>query len=196
MTLKRLTVIIVTCLMAFYLPLATGALLSDSLTDTDQYAAVLISNHAIYGNDYWASPIAFLGSYPVWTYYFNSRGMKIKYFFWATMQDFKKVLTDDRYQSIVLIGHGSYNEWRASDGFIDNFSIRAMRGQFKKKKGEWFQLTCPAQSFSTTQLGELIMANDNVYYYNGHKADSYDFVLDALTAFWNIKNEAKKRTNK
>lgn len=193
LSLKRLIVIILVCLIAFYTPLAITAFIYNLMTNTNEYAAIMISNHAIKGNDYWAPPLAFLGSYPMWTFYFNSKGLKTDYFFGATRQDFIDVLKDEKYQSIVLVGHGSYNSWRAADGFIDNYDIKAMKGQFKKKNGEWFQLTCPARNFSKIQLGELVMAHGRSYYYSGQEVDSYDFVLDALTAFWHIKAETRER---
>jgi hypothetical protein len=38
-------------------------------------------------------------------------------------------------------------------------------------------------------MGELVMANKNVYYYGG-SAGTFDFVLDALTAFRHIKKSS------
>ncbi len=193
MTLKQLAKIICTYLMVIYIPLAMTALISDLMTDTKSYAAIMLSAHAISDYDPWAPPFAFLGSYPAWTFYFNSKGLKTDYFFGATTQDFLEVLKNEKYQSIVLVGHGSYNSWRATDGHIDNDTIRAMNGQFNKKRGEWFQLTCPTEDFSPVHLGELVMAHGTAYFYNGDGANSYDFVMDALTPFWNLKAQTKKR---
>jgi hypothetical protein len=193
MSLKRLGAIICTCLMAVYVPLAITAFISDLMTNSDEYAAIMISAHAATNYDYWAPPMAFLGSYPAWTLYFNSKGLRTDYFFAATKQDFLNVLEDERYQSIVLVGHGTYNSWRATDGNIDNHTIKAMDGRFKKKRGEWFQLTCPVQDYSPVQLGQLVMAHGRSYYYNGQGVNTYDLVMDALTAFWHIKAETRER---
>ncbi len=193
MSLKRLAVIVFTYLMAVYVPLAITAFLSDLMTNSDEYSAIMLSAHAATDHDYWAPPLAFLGSYPAWTLYFNSKGLKTDYFFAATTQDFLDVLQNEKYQSIVLVGHGSYNSWRATDDIIDNDTIKAMKGRFKKKRGEWFQLTCPAEGFSPVQLGELVMEHGRSYYYSGQEVNTYDFVMDALTAFWHIKRETRKR---
>jgi hypothetical protein len=152
--------------MAVYVPLAITAFISDFTTNSDEYAAIMLSAHAATDYDYWAPPMAFLGSYPAWTLYFNSKGLKTDYFFAATTQDFLNVLKNDKYQSIVLVGHGSYNSWRATDGHIDNHTIKAIDGRFKKKGGEWFQLTCPVQDYAPVQLGQLVMSHGKSYYSN------------------------------
>ncbi len=182
----------IACLMALYVPIAMSAFVSDLRTNTDQYAAVLLSAHAFSNHDHWAPPLAFLGSYPAWTFYFNSRGLKTDYIFSATKQDFLDVLGDDKYQSIVLVGHGSYNLWRATDDEIANDDIEQMQGAFKKKRGEWFQLSCASEDYSPIQLGELVMAHGKSYCYNGDTGMLY-FVIDALTAFRLIKGQTEKR---
>jgi hypothetical protein len=101
-SLKRLGASICTCLIAVYVPFATAAFISDSMTNTDEYAAIMLSAHAVTDYDYWAPPLAFLGSYPAWTLYFNSKGLKTDYIFAATTQDFLNVLENEKYQSIVL----------------------------------------------------------------------------------------------
>jgi hypothetical protein len=104
--------------MAVYVPFAIAAFISDVMTSSDEYAAIMLSAHAVTDYDYWAPPLAFLGSYPAWTLYFNSKGLRTDYFFAATTQDFQNVLENEKYQSIVLVGHGSYNSWRATDRAI------------------------------------------------------------------------------
>jgi hypothetical protein len=180
--IKYLSIIIA----VVYLPVATVAYVSNLFAKTDKYAAILLSAHAFSDHDYWAPPIAFLGSYPAWTLYFNSRGEKSDYFFSATKQDFMDVLTDSKYQSIVFVGHGSRNSWRATDNQITNYDIDKMKGKFQLKHGEWIQLSCAEPDYSPIHMGELVMANNNVYYYSG-SAGTFDFVLDALTAFRHIK---------
>ena len=103
------------CLLVIYIPLAAMAWVSDWRTSNDQYAAILLSADAFTGHDHWLPPLAFLGSYPAWTFYFNSSGLKTDYIFSATVDDFSKVLCSDKYQSIVLVGHGSRSHWKATD---------------------------------------------------------------------------------
>jgi hypothetical protein len=38
----------------------------------------------------------------------------------------------------------------------------------------------------------LLVLNGRTYHYRGQNAKFYDFVLDALTAFWHIKSEMKE----
>lgn len=178
-------------IVAVYIPVAAAAFVSNSLTRTDKYAAVLLSAHAFSDYDYWSPPLAFLGSYPAWTFYFNARGEKTDYFFNATKADFMKVLMDEKYQSIVLVGHGSYNTWRATDSQIANYDIELKKGQFQQKKGEWIQLSCADPDFSPVHIGELVMDRENVHHYNG-TAGTLDFVLDALTGFRHIKESSSK----
>ncbi len=194
-SLKHLTKYVSIIVAVIYIPIATIAFISDLFTKSDKYAAILLSAHAFSDHDYWAPPCAFLGSYPAWTLYFNSKGQKIDYFFAATKKDFIKIIQDDKYQSIVLVGHGSHNSWRATDNQVTNFDIEKLKGKFRKKNGEWFQLSCPGQDYSPIHLGELVMAKGNVYYYQGDSAGTLDFVIDALTAFRHIKSETAKQKN-
>ena len=191
--LKEIIKGILACLTIIYVPIAAIAFVSDLKTDTEKYAAILLSAHAITDYDHWAPPIAFLGSYPAWTLYFNSKGLKTDYIFSAAKKDFMSVLLNDKYQSIVLVGHGSYNCWRATDEMVTNSDIEMMEGKFKKKKGEWFQLSCPSADYSPKQMGELVMASGKSYYYDGDRAGNIDFVMDALFAFRHIKAQAEKR---
>ncbi len=190
--LKRVTLVLLTGLAIGYIPYAAVAWISNITTKSDQYAAILLSADAITGHDHWAPPIAFAGSYPSWTLYFNSLGLKTDFIFSATKKDFYDVLMDDKYQSIVLVGHGSFNCWKATDALISNYDIEQLKGKFKKKHGEWFQLSCPSQDFSQRHLGELVMENSNFFYYSGDSAGNIDFVIDALFAFKRIKAETKK----
>ncbi len=179
-------------LLIGYIPYVTVAFISNLNTKTNDYAAVLLSADAFTGHDHWAPPIAFLGSYPSWTLYFNSKGQKIEYVFSATENDFYTVLMDDKYQSIVLVGHGSSNCWKATDGLVENSDIIRLEGKFRKKNGEWFQLSCPSKDVFPVHIGELVMSSGNVYHYRGNKADNVDFVLDALFAFKHMKAESGK----
>ncbi len=180
------------CTLLVYIPAATIAFISDQKTRSDRYAAILISAHALAGNDYWLPPIAFAGSYPAWTLYFNARGLKPDYFFGATHKDFVDVLQDKRYQSIVLVGHGSYNHWRATDQEVSVFDIERLEGTFDKKSGEWFQLTCGNREFSDIQLGEPVMRSGRSHAYSSN-AYALHFIIDALTPFWLIKSATEQR---
>ena len=135
--------IFIICALVLYIPAATIAFLSDTRTNSDQYAAILLSAHAFTSHDHWAPVLAFAGSYPAWTLYFNSKGIKPDYIFSATYDDFVKVLQDDKYQSVVLVGHGSFNCWQATDALICTYDVEQVSGEYKKKHGEWFQLSCP-----------------------------------------------------
>ena len=147
-------------LVLVYIPFAVVATITNHLVaKDDQYAAILLSGFAFSDYDYWASPVAFLGSYPAWTFYFNLKGLRTDYFFSATKQDLKKVLIDSKYQSIVLVGHGSFNAWRATDQIVSNEDIRRWKSLFSLKTGEWIQLSCPGADSYPTHIGELIMEN-------------------------------------
>ena len=174
------------CILAVYIPAATVAFVSNWQTKTTHYAAILLSANAFTGRDHWAPPLAFLGSYPAWTLYFNRRGLKTDYIFSATYKDFVKVLQDDKYQSMVMVGHGSYNSWLATDKQVTNTDIEQLSGTFKQKRGEWFQLSCGAPDYSTLQLGELVMRKGYVYAYD-KEVGTLHFIIDALIPFSQIK---------
>lgn len=192
--LLKAALIFAVCCLLVYIPAVTIAYISDRRTTGDRYAAILISAHAIAGNDHWLPPIAFLGSYPAWTLYFNSQGLKSRYILSATYRDFIDVLNDERYQSIVLVGHGSYNHWRATDQEVSVLDIQRLKGTFTKKAGEWFQLTCGTREFSDIQLGELVMRSGRSYAYSSN-AYAWQFIIDALTPFRMIKSASEKRYN-
>ena len=70
--LKRILIATLMGLSIGYIPYSAVAFISNHDTDTNQYAAILLSADAFSGQDHWALPIALLGSYPSWTLYFNS----------------------------------------------------------------------------------------------------------------------------
>ena len=190
--LLKAALVLSVCALLVYIPAATVAYISDCKTAGGRYAAILISAHALAGNDHWLPPIAFLGSYPAWTLYFNSRGLKPVYFLSATYSDFVDVLQDERYQSVVLVGHGSYNHWRATDQEVSVFDVQRLKGTFAQKSGEWFQLTCGNREFSDVQLGEPVMKSGRSYAYSS-SAYALHFVIDALTPFRMIKSATGQR---
>ena len=139
-------------------------------------------------------PLAFLGSYPAWTFYFNSKGLRTDYIFAATREDLKQVLIHPKYQSIVLVGHGSHNAWRATDQIVSNDDIRRWQSLFTLKTGEWIQLSCPAFDSYPDHIGELIMDEKNkVFHYSGTTVGNFEFITDALTGFQLIKYQTRKR---
>ena len=178
--------------LAIYIPMTSIAYISNENTQTDRYAAILVSAYAIMGNDHWLPPLALLGSYPSWTLYFNRKGLKTEYFLSATSDDFKRVIQEDKYQSVVLVGHGSYSHWRATDYDVSIYDVKRLAGKYSKKEGEWFQLSCATRDFSDLQLGEQVMKSGRSYAYNG-EAGTIHFVVDALTPFWIIKADTKRR---
>lgn len=182
-------------LLFIYLPFASLAAITNNLfVKDDKYAAIMLSGYAFSDYDYWASPLAFLGSYPAWTLYFNLKGYRTDYVFNATVSDLKNVLIDKKYQSIVLVGHGSKNVWRATDELVSNVEIQSWKSLFSKKTGEWIQLSCPTSDIFPEHIGELVMNNkENVYYYSGEKVGNLEFVTDALTGFRLIKYQTEKR---
>jgi hypothetical protein len=190
--LAKASRILAMCLLAVYIPAATVAFVSNWCTDTHRYAAILLSANAFTGYDYWAPPLAFLGSYPAWTLYFNRKGLKTDYIFSATYKDFVRVLQDDKYQSMVMVGHGSYNSWVATDREVTNNDIERLANTFTKKSGEWFQLSCGAPDYSDVQLGELVMPKGQVYAYD-REVGTLHFIIDALVPFHQIKASTKNR---
>ena len=184
-------------LVIIYIPFAVVATITNNiLVKNDKYAAILLSGYAFSNYDYWAAPFAFLGSYPAWTFYFNLKGVRTDYIFRATKEDLKNVLVEPKYQSIVLVGHGSNNAWRATDKLVSNEDIRQWQSLFALKTGEWIQLSCPASDTYPEHMGELVMDRKNkVFHYSGVKVGNIEFVTDALTGFQLIKYQTRKRHN-
>jgi hypothetical protein len=182
-------------IMYIYIPVSAIATVTNNvIVKEDRYAAILLSGYAFSDYDYWASPLAFLGSYPAWTLYFNFNGMQTDYIFRATREDLKTVLVDPKYQSIVLVGHGSSNVWRATDSYVTNDDINNWKPLFTPKTGEWIQLSCPASDTYPEHLGELVMDDkEKVYHYSGRTVGNTEFVTDALTGFRLIKYQTHKR---
>jgi hypothetical protein len=181
---------IVLPLALIYIGLFAIATIREMNVRNDEYAAVLLSDYALWEYDYWASPSAFLGSYIPWTYYFNNRNMKVKWFLRAKSADLEKVIKDPKCQSIVLVGHGSKNCWQATDGEVTNVEVaKSMRGA-TKKRGEWLQLTCGVEDMYPLRMGELVMDKERVYSYDD-AVTTYVFVSDALSGFRYLKHRKR-----
>ena len=84
-----------------HVSLCVAATANNTLVKRDTRAAILISDYAITKYDYWASPLAFIGAYPYWTYYFNNRGMTVRWFLRVESTDLEKVIKDAKFQSIA-----------------------------------------------------------------------------------------------
>jgi hypothetical protein len=177
---------IVLPLAIIYIGLFTIATVRDATIRSREYAAVLLSDYALWEYDYWASPSAFLGAYVPWTYYFNNRNMKARWVFRAKSADLEKAIKDPSCHSIVLVGHGSANGWQATDEYVTNNEVEIMMRNLPKKKGEWLQLSCGDEDFTPVRMGDLVMEKERVYTY-GKKVGTYSFVIDALTGFKLLK---------
>jgi hypothetical protein len=173
-------------LAVIYAGLFLVAAVRDYRVKNNEYAAVLLSDHALWEYDYWASPCAFLGSYIPWTNYFSNRNLKVRWFFRAKMADMEKVIKDPLCHSIILVGHGSANGWQATDEYVSNNEVAVMTKGLPKKKGEWLQLSCGDEDFTPVLMGELVMERSRVYTY-GKQVGTYSFVVDALTGFRHLK---------
>jgi len=188
-TRARIRFTIVRIILPFLAVYTVAALLTavrDRCIKNDEYAAVLLSDHAFTRFDYWASPAAFLGSYLTWSHYFNNRDLKVKWFLRARGADLEKAIRDPACRSIVLVGHGNLNAWRATDLKVTNTEVEKMMDGIARKKGEWLQLTCGDEDFSPVRMGELVMEKSNVYTYRG-PATFYAFAADAISGFKFLK---------
>jgi hypothetical protein len=192
-TRSRIKKILIKAVIPFLAVYAVAALITaarDNGINNEEYAAVLLSDHALTRFDYWASPAAFLGSYLSWSYYFNNQNIKTKWFLRAKSMDLEKVIRDPKCRSMVLVGHGNLNAWRATDRRVTNFEVEKMMTGIAMKKGEWLQLTCGEEDFSPVRMGELVMETGNVYTYRG-PATFYDFAVDAISGFKLLKDAGK-----
>ena len=155
---------------------------------TDRYAAILVSDRYVSSYDYWVFPATYFGASPSWTHYFNNRQLKTKWYFRAQGEDLIEVVQDPNCVSIVLIGHGTYHSWDATDRTITNLDVEFYSKSMEKKGGEWFQLTCATDEGFKCRLGELIIPSENVYSYHS-KVNSCGMILDAFSAFQYIKSQ-------
>lgn len=168
--------------------LSLAATLRNSYIPKEKYAAILISDYAITKYDYWVSPLALIGAYPYWTYYFNNRGLKVRWTLRAYAHHLADAIKDPRCQSIVLVGHGSFNSWQAVDSLVTNKEVLQMIQGLPKKSGEWIQLTCAVKDFWPIRMGELVMNKENVYTYDD-SVNTFYFVTDAIFGFKLIKSK-------
>ena len=175
-------------LLLIYIGVGMIATIRNMSIKNHEYAAVLLSDYAIWEYDYWASPCAFLGAYIPWTYYFNNRDMKVKWVFRAKSIDLGKVIQDKDCQSIVLVGHGSLNCWQATDRLVSNLEVSDMVKGVPKKTGEWMQLSCGVEDAFPVRMGELVMEKKEKVYTYTKSINAYTLVTDALFGFKYLKS--------
>lgn len=175
-------------LFLVYVCFGIGTAIRNMNVENDEYAAVLLSDHAFWEYDYWASPCAFLGAYIPWTHYFNNRNMKVKWIFRAKGRDFQKVLQDKDCQSLVLVGHGDSDCWQATDVEISVIEATAMMEGVPKKRGEWLQLTCGSQNTLFGKMGDRVMQDRKKVYTYPKPVNTYILVFDALSGFTYLKS--------
>jgi hypothetical protein len=190
-TKKRIKFIlrrIILPLLLIYIGVGMIATIRNISIKNKEYAAILLSDYAIWEYDYWASPCAFLGAYIPWTYYFNNRGMKVKWFIRAKSIDLEKVIQDKDCQSIVLVGHGSLNCWQATDMLVSNLEVSAMVKGIPKKTGEWLQLSCAEEDEFPVKMGELVMEKKERVYTYSKSINAYILVTNALFGFKYLKS--------
>lgn len=181
-------------LYAFLIHSSLGAIAAarNHFVKSDEYGAVLLSDHisddaSLRRFEGWASALAWYGSYPYWTYYFNNRGMKARWYRRAKSTDLEGVIRDKKCVSIVLVGHGSFCLWAASDKDVTNDEVTEYMKGAQKKRGEWLQLTCGVPDIFPVKMGELVMDSSKVYTYD-QSINAYYLVADALFGFKYIKS--------
>lgn len=172
--------------LVIHLSLGTLAYIKNYRGNSAQYGAVLISGETFTKYDHWLSPVAMFGAYPYWTSYFYNRGLKARWYLNARSTDLEKVIRDENCISIVLVGHGSFSLWAATDKDITPDEVAQMMLGQKKKTGEWLQLTCGVDE-GLPKIGELVMDKDRVYTY-AESINAYYLVADALFGFKYIKS--------
>jgi hypothetical protein len=175
-------------LLSIYIGVGMIAAIRNMSIKNNGYAAILLSDYAIWEYDYWASPCAFLGANIPWTYYFNNSDMKVKWFFRAKSNDLEKVIRDKDCQSIVLVGHGSLNCWQATDRLVSNLEVSDMVKGASKKTGEWMQLSCAEEDAYPVKMGELVMEKKERVYTYSKSITIYTLITDALFGFKYLKS--------
>jgi hypothetical protein len=184
-TRKRIKFILRRILLPFlliYIGVGMIATIRNMSIKNHEYAAILLSDYAIWEYDYWASPCAFLGAY------INNRDMKVKWFLRAKGTDLEKVIHDKDCQSIVLVGHGSLNCWQATDRLVSNSEVSDMAKGVPKKTGEWLQLSCGVEDVFPVRMGELVMEKKERVYTYSKGITIYILVTDALFGFNYLKS--------
>ena len=177
--------------ITIHLSLGVIAYIRNHRADGAQYGAVLISGQTFTKYDHWLSFVVMFGAYPYWTPYLNNRGLKAQWVINARSTDLERVIRDGKCVSIVLVGHGSFSLWAATDKDITPDEVAQMMIGQKKKTGEWLQLTCGVDE-GLPKLGELVMDKERVYTY-AESINAYYLITDALFGFKYIKSLSHRR---
>lgn len=177
-----------------YVTLASSAYLYNVSLNSNQYAAILITDWHMGKNRWWVSPGIFLATYPQTNFYFNLRGYKTEWITYAKNSDLERVVKDDKYQSIANFGHGSYATWKTSDDSVTFLDVK--RWTKNKKKGEWLQLHCGQKEWEFVlglgelpKLGELALRDKSKAYSYERGVWPEEIFWDTLTGFKMIKKE-------
>jgi hypothetical protein len=102
----------------------------------------------------------------------------------ATSQDLKSVIQNPDYQNIVVIGHASYHNWRASDRSVNWYDLGKMVGSHLKD-GVFINVGCgQITSWNWIPLGYFVVNNPQNLF--GKKAE-YIFDDELLNPLNNIQ---------
>jgi|SRR3989344_654705 len=135
-------------------PLVAGALLAPSSipgflyntyqigknrynTSGDQRAKVLIFDEPL---TEWQSVM--LGVKGAVARFFTGKNVRVDYKHNAKSDDLREVLENERYQNIVVMGHGGRSCWCARDGVVYAQDVENWMDGLQKKKGYFIQFTC------------------------------------------------------
>ncbi|MBI4016706.1 MAG: hypothetical protein HY363_03360 [Candidatus Aenigmarchaeota archaeon] len=160
----------------------------NSIQPKENRTAVLISDSHYEETRPTLSPILKTLMYVPLTIYYNVDNSGVDWILHAQSSDLEQILQDENYKNIVLVGHGSYNSWSATDRTVTEEDI--IQWQTTKKE-ELLQLTCVKNDGSTPFGNEISDAN---YHY---KVGNSDIVLptlmavDLLTGFPVLKGQAE-----
>jgi len=159
----------------------------NSVQSSSMRTAVLISDYHYDEIRPLLSPTIETSVYLPMTLYFNSDGSQVEYVRHATSSDLERICRDDNYKNVVLVGHGTYNTWWATDREVTQADIREW---VTSRKEQWMQLTC-AGNKSDAPLGNE--AADENYHYNVGDSGMVSptlIAIDLLTGFPVLKGNA------
>jgi len=106
----------------------------------------------------------------------NAEGHKVRWVSNVTRDIFLDMLSDEQYQNIILIGHGNWNSYYASDGKVTAEDI--LDKGFKKKKGALYQHTCGGGD--GLRLGEVLLEDPS----KGYTFDRSIYLTENYLAAW------------
>lgn len=119
----------------------------------------------------------------------NLRGSQVDWYGNATGDTVVEQITDDKYQSVVLIGHrgGSTNgSYAATDRIV--YTSEILKYKPKKKSGELVQHTCGVKKDRQKSLREIILKKPK-------KGFEFDYVVYPDTSYFVAWRELFRPTN-